>query len=342
MKKLKKAEVILEYQDIILEPPVSPKEMYGAATTNDNITIESWRDQWIEQAKANHKRFGSFSNHGLGKLYNYFNCRPCIVAGSGPSLKKNAHLLGTRDPNIGLISCLHNFHFLEDANAEVDFYVTLDAGDVTIEEVWEGGKHDAEYYWKKTEDKTLIAFISTHPKLLEKWRGKVYFFNSPVPDEAYKECVNSLERFNCLVSTGGNVLGAAFYISKAFFGANPTIFVGADFSFGYDHHFHSWDSKYDKNIGHVLKVTDIYGNKVKTWPSYYNFAAWFQAFASVVPGIYINATEGGCLGAFPEGNMMKIKQMDLEHVLEMYSLHRVLEPQCADPSNPDLEMRILY
>jgi hypothetical protein len=214
---------------------------------------------------------------------------------------------------------------MEDNDCKPDFYVTLDAGDVTIEEVYEGGTRTEEEYWELTKDRKLIAFVGTSPRLLEKWRGEIYFFDAPVPDDAYTKATQELEQFNAFVSNGGNVLGACLYFAKAYLGANPVAFVGADFSFSYDKKFHAWDSKYDANLGSVLRSVDVFGNKVLTWQSYANFKAWFDYVASVVPGIWINCTEGGTFGAYLEGNIMAVRQMDLTDFIGMYNINESIK-----------------
>lgn len=333
------AEITLEYQNYIETPPVQANQLYGQACSNDGVTINSWRDIWIANVKANHKKFGSFADKSIGKLFGKFKYMPAILAGSGPSLKVNANQLKNRG-GIPLISCLHNFHFLEDLGAAPEFYVTLDAGEVTIEEVYEGGSKSPDEYWAMTKDRTLLAFIGTSPRLLEKWQGEVYFYNAPVPDQTYMAEVNAIEPFDVWVSNGGNVLGACMYIAKGFLGCNPMAFVGADFAFSYDKKFHGWASKYDAKLGYVLKAIDVYGNKVLTWQSYHNFKSWFDYIAMQVPGIYINCTEGGTFGAYPEGNIMAVKQMELENFLKMYRMHEELRGQCENPSSG--EKKILF
>jgi hypothetical protein len=332
-------EMRLEYQNEILTPPMSPKEMYAQAASGDGATMNYWEKIWLEQIAENKKTFGSFKERSIGKFLNHFKYRPCIVAGAGPSLKKNGHLLKDRG-EIGLISCLHNFHFFEDRDIDVDFYVTLDAGPVTVEEVSEGGKFNPEWYWERTKTKKLLAFIGTNPELLRKWQGEIYFYSAVVPSKSFMEKAYEIERFNCCVSTGGNVLGAALYIAKGIMCANPIAFVGADFCFSYMHKFHAWDSKYDANLGQVIKMTDVYGNKVLSWQSYANFKAWFDQLALHVPGIWINCTEGGTLGAFPEGNMIQIKQMPLSYFYEMYNMSRHIEDQAHSPETA--EMKVLF
>ena len=334
---VKTAQVELHYQNLITMPPERKQALYGQACSNDQMTIKHWRDSWINHAKACKERFGNFADHGLGKLFQHFLYKPCIVAGAGPSLKNNAHLLKERG-NIGLISCLHNYHFLEDHGANVDFYVSLDAGEVVTEELSEGGKRTAEEYWASTKDRKLLAFIGSHPSLFEKWQGEVYLFNAPVPDKQYMEAVESLEIFHTYVGSGGNVLGACMYIAKAIMGANPIIYVGADFSFSYDRKFHAWDSKYDQDLGKVRKAHDVYGMPKLCWDSYLNFKSWFEYIALNVPGSYYNCTEGGCLGSYPEGNIDTFKYVDLEVLLNMYGMSEQVRAQCEDPTTEERKL----
>ena len=209
--------------------------------------------------------------------------------------------------------------------------MSLDAGPVTVEEVYEGGKNAPEWYWERTKGKKLLCYIGTHPDLLAKWQGEVYFFNCPIPDEAFSKAVTEIENFNVYLGTGGNVLGACLYVAKGYLGCNPIAFVGADFCFSYSNKFHGWDSKYDASLGNVIKACDIYGNKVLTWQSYNNFKAWFDQLCISVPSIWINCTEGGTLGAYYEGNIMAIKQMKLSTFLDMYHMSRHLKTQAENP-----------
>jgi hypothetical protein len=332
-------EMALEYQNLIEYPPIPTSELYARACSGDQTTIQTWQSQWIAQIKANKAQFGSFKERSIGKFFELLKYKPAIIAGAGPSLKRNGAKLKDRG-DVALISCLHNFHFFEDRDVNVDFYVTLDAGPVTIEEVHEGGEHEPEWYWERTKGKKLLAFIGTHPELLKRWKGEVYFFNSPVPNEAYMKEVEAIEPFHCYVSTGGNVLGACLYIAKGFMGANPICFVGADFAFSYTKRFHAWNSKYDVNLGRVVKAVDVFGNKVLTWQSYANFKSWFDQLCVEVPGIYINCTEGGTLGAYAEGNIAAIRQMKLAQFIDMYNMSRHIESQAKTPETA--ERKILF
>jgi len=338
-KKPKYAQILLQYQNKILEFPTPPAQMYAQACTNDDITVKSWRNTWLSNMKANKGKFGSFKDYSAGKLFKKFEHKPCVIAGSGPSLKENVHQLKDRG-DIPLLSCLHNFHLMEDNDARPDFYVSLDAGDVVVDEVCEGGTKTADEYWAMTKNRKLIAYIGSPPKLLEKWQGEIYLFNGALPDAGLMKEIDEIEPFKCYVSNGGNVLGACLYLARGFLGCCPIAFVGADFCFSYDNKFHPWDSKYDKNLGYVIKLVDVYGNKRLSWQSYANFKGWFEQLSVQSPQIFINCSEGGCFGAFAEGNIVDIQQMPLARFLFMYRMHEELTDQMFTPETA--EPKILF
>ncbi len=328
--KKKQALVTLEYQPYFA-PSTPPDELLAMAAQNDDKTMERFRPEWLSNIKENHARFGPFKDHSLAPILRKFENRPVICAGSGPSLRRNAHLLAKRSPTIGLVSCLHNFHYLEDIGANVDYYVSLDSQKLVISEMTDGGQRTPEEYWALTKDKTLICFIGSPPELIERWQGEVLFFNAPMPDEEFVKEVDALEMYTTLVSTGGTVLGACVYLAQIFMGARPVIFVGADFSFGYDEQFHPWKSDYDLKLGHVMKATDVFGMPVKTWPSYYGMKLFFEYMARHTGWFYINCTEGGILGSYPEGNVISIRSLDLDHTLAMYSVSDDIVMQALNP-----------
>lgn len=301
------------------------------ACSNDEATVGSWGKTWIDQVKANRAQVGGdFCEKGIGRFFGLYKHKACIIAGSGPSLKVNGAALKDRG-GVPLISCLHNFHFMEDNGVKPEFYISLDAGPVVLEEVSEGGKHSPEEYWEKTKGHTLLAYVGSNPDLLKKWQGEIYFFNAQLPPGELKKTVDQEAGLYTYLGSGGNVLGACLYFAKAILGCFTVGFVGADLSFSYDKKFHGWDSKYDANLGQTLRVTDVYGIKRHTWQSYYNFKCWFEWVACTIPGFYVNCTEGGILGAYDQGNICQFSYMDLKDYILMLNAHEQLRPQCEKP-----------
>jgi len=328
---LRKAEVFLEYQPLIHEPPVQPEALFQSAAVNDKATIDYWRHVWLGNITANKQYFGEFARYSAGQEFGKHQYGSAIIAGSGPSLKINAHELKNRG-KIPLVSCLHNFHYFEDLDLAPEYYVTLDASPTIVaEEVTEGGKRPVDEYWEITKDRTLIASIVTAPEVLKKWKGKILFYSSIFPEEKLMKDIDAIERFNLLFTTGGNVLGSCLSMAKLILGAWSIIFVGADFSFGYDKKFHSWDSKYDKALGYTLRVTDIYGNKVHTWASYYGFKKYFDSTSIRVPGNWYNCSEGGCLGAYDQGNISTFSYLNLKDCLSNLNVNNQLKDYMVDP-----------
>lgn len=324
--------------------PIPPEALWKQACTGDAVTVKSWDKVWNKALDDNLKLY-NFENLSCFSLYGKEAYKPVILAGSGPSLRNNYKylkktyfnqinlangkvdevLIGGRE-DIKIVSCLHNFAFFEDNDVmtKEDYYVNLDAGPITVTELSEGGEHDEDWYWDKTKNRILITTVLANTELLKRWKGKIYFFktaSSTVKDFAKKVNPKKVPIF----SVGGNVLGACLYFAKAILGAGPTIFIGADFCFSYDHKFHGWDSQYDAQFQGVIPTVDIYGNRVFTWPSYNNFKCFFDFIATggvgKNPQMFINATEGGCLGAYPEGNIRHIQQITLKEILYVFTMH---------------------
>ena len=325
-------EMDLEFLPYLESAPVQPEQLQKQATSNDDRTIEAWRETWIKNTKENHERCGPFVNSHLGTQFNRFRNQPCIVLGSGPSLKNSIEAL-KKNKTIPVISCLHNFHYLVDNGIKVDLWVSLDSGKVTIEEISEGGEHSPGYYKQKTQGQQLAAFIGSDPELIETWQGDVTWFSCGIPDQKIREEFEAIEKFEIYVSNGGNVLGASMYIAKAFWGCNPIAFAGADFCFDYTKRFHPWDSKYDGKLGKALIHNDIFGNKVYTWQSYFNFKGWFEGVSMRCPGIWHNISEGGTLGAYPNGLIPSIKQQAAEDFVKMYHICEEIKFMCENPTN---------
>lgn len=317
-----------EFQSYIPAPPVAKSTLKAQYSQSDEITIQSWWPEWKANKIANWNSF-DVPNNSVMTVYKAFAYKPTIIAGAGPSLKRNAHHLLKRS-GMGLVSCLHNFGYFHDMGVRPDFYMNLDAGDITIPEMAQGGKRDEDYYWEASKDYTLLTALHCNPKLHKKWKGKILWFDTLLHgmNEEIGDKAEGIADFRIYFQTGGNTLGACHYMAKAVLGSSPIIFVGADLSFSHEKKFHPFDSPYDKQFAGVVACHDVFGYKTATWPSYFGFKTWFehQALGGLgnTPGTYINCTEGGILGAYAEGNIMQIPQRRLKDVITEYTLHELL------------------
>lgn len=331
-------EMKLEYQSYIDMPPKPKESLFKQACSNDDLTIKSWEKVWIDNTRENAKNYNILSNSVM-KVHGKNALQPGIIAGSGPSLKKNVKELAKNRGDICLTSCAHNFAYFVDNNVKADYYVNLDAGDITIPELSQGGKKPEQYYWDATKDHTLVVATVCKPEFINRWKGEVLWYNTQIPDVKIMKTMKEIVDFKCYFNTGGNALGACLYMAKSILGSNPIAFIGADFSFGYTKKFHPFDSPYDSKFAGVIPCTDVFGNRVYTWPSYNNFAQWFiyqtMGGKGNNPGMWYNCTEGGILGSYPEGNVRTIEQMSLKKFLYCYNMHKLM-PDLLLQENPQL------
>ena len=319
-------EMELEYQPMIAGPPMQPEKMYDQACASDDVTINTWRDIWISNYKAAKERFGTFQDKTFGLIGGSNRHQPVICLASGPSLRESFPGLRKNQAMkypILVISALHNFALLKDEGIKVNYWVSMDSGDIVLDDTIEFGSKDQDFYWSQTEGETLLAVIASPPRLFDRWKGKVLLFNSKIGDPVIAKAFNDSERVVHYISSGGNVGGGVSYIGKAVLGSNPVILCGYDFCFSYDQKFHPVKTKYDnfngKGIGQTMDVTDVFENRRRTWPSYWNFKLWQEFIALKVPGIWINCSEG-ILGSYREGNIRQFLYMPLDDAVEQYRI----------------------
>lgn len=330
---LRDLKIDLQYQPLIEGPPAQQGNLWDRAASGDKETITHWEKTWLTHAKSTKELFGSYGSKSIGQLYGINRYRPAIICGSGPSLKESIGALrdnaASAHPVLS-ISCLHNFGYFQDEGCHADYYLTLDSGDIILEDVFEGRKHPPEYYWEQTENKVLLACITTPKKLFDLWRGPVYLFNIMIPDARVHNEIQSIERFSHYVSAGGNALGGCLYIAHHIFSSHVIHLVGADFCFDYDNTFHSYKTHYDA-LGNYIMWPDCFGIPRKTWMSYLNFKFWFDWVACNIPGRYVNCS-GGIMGSYKEGNIKQFQYMPLKDALIPYRMHEKVMREHRDAS----------
>lgn len=338
-------EMTLQVQPYIPGIPAGKDAAWQAATRNDAITLESWAKQWVEQTKENLKKH-DFVKDSVMKLHGAHAGKPIILMGAGPSLAKNwKELIGDGKNSFGrrdikIVTNVHNFPFCEDRGLMTsdDYYMVLDAGDICIKEMSEGGAHAAEpeWYWEKTQNRTLIAYHATSPAFIEKWRGPIFWFTTPSASIELAQQITKIIDITKIpgFNVGGNVMGGALYFSRAVLGCSIPIFMGMDLCFSYDRKFHPWDCWYNEKFKGVMPWVDIFGNRVYTWGSYFGFKNWFDFMACGGNGnnaqLWINATEGGIMGSYPEGNIQQIIQLDLKTALHLFNMYALLPSQLEE------------
>lgn len=331
-------EMELDYQPMIDYPPLTSDQMFQQACTGDRVTVDTWKDTWVKNYESACQRFGDLSALSYGKLHGINRHKAAICLASGPSLKEAIPALlenQAQENPVLVISTLHNYALLKDHGVKVDYYLSLDAGDIVIDDTTEFGTRPKEEYWEMTAGDKLIAYAASPPKLFDQWKGEVYLFNCLLPDLDLRKKLDEIQPLNVYISSGGNAGGAVMYTAKAVFGSSTVMFCGYDFCFGYDKQFHSVASKYDSfkgtGAGTTVRHPDIFGNLRHTWPSYMNFKFWMDWVTMNVPGQWISCSEG-LLGAYREGNIRSMKYQPLEKALEPYRVADEVRVQEIGPN----------
>lgn len=342
----KTIDIELELQPTIPAPPVSQQDLYKRACAGDGVTVNTWKETWIKNYKACVEKFGDLGEKSMGKLYGINRHKAAVCLASGPSLRDSFDALRRNQAQkhpVLVVSALHNYALLKDEGIKVDYWLTMDGGDIVMDDSTEFGTKDKEYYWESTKDEKLVALCFSPPTLWDKWKGEIYLCAAMQPDEGLKKEIENIQVFNHFLSAGGNVGGGLVYLAKAVFGSEKIMMCGYDFCFDYDLKFHPVKSKYDnfngKGAGETVPWPDCYGVPRRTWGSYLGFKFWFDWLVCTVPGDWVSCS-GGLMGAYKEGNIAQLKYMSLKDALLPYWLAdevRIVDVGGTEPRMLNLE-----
>lgn len=287
----------------------------NAHTTNKvciMTDIES-RERWIENYFENVKSLPQCPP--IDFLKGAFKGIPLIIAGAGPSLQKNAHLLKEAKGKAIIIAAITAYKPLLKFGVVPDFIIASEK--VDLPEYFTYGEED-----RKT--RLILAEIS-HPGMFGRdVKEKFVFFN---PYIGLSRAHAPLWGSTYFPSIGGSVTTAAFDMGLMF-GCDPIVLIGQDLCFG-ENGTHvpggvyiSQDVKIDREKGEVsieedyvtlkdrarssfslLWLKGLDGRPVPSKFDWVTFHQWFEDYAASLkkngsPVRVINATEGG---AYIEG-----------------------------------------
>lgn len=315
----------------LIEHPVIPEPEQKLKTeaeigTND-ITLYSWRNEWLRNLVDNKAHFRYFNrDHSVKVFYNELKEKPIILVGAGPSLEKNIdYLRFAKEKGIKIMASNHSYMYMIDRGIKPDFVCVLDAGSTWSESFRLG---------MPNEDIVLIAEQACNTAHLKEWKGPVYFYRSICPETTNigkfilmetKRIVKD-DEWASQISVGGHTMGAMLSLAKGIMNAQTFIIVGADYCYSpdtdYFYPFKSQYSEYDdiQCPPKVGAIYDIIRNTVATDPAYLSFknimdeAIRGLRFADPTSEV-INATEGGALGAMEKGNSCYMRYLRLEDAL---------------------------
>jgi hypothetical protein len=228
----------IDYDGLVADHPlmktVMPESVLKGIVNADAKTHEMLEKQWKSNIKYNLENY--LPKHGwLNDGYSGIGRQKAIIAiGSGPSLKKNEDYLkmislvdGTKEfpeQDFILISSNHQVRPCIEKGIIPHFVALVDASENLTSQMKVG---------KRGKYTTLIAALTAHPKVIEKWPGPVKFVcqkNELVAGYAEEILGEKIDRNRC-VTEGGNILNFSFVVGVGLFNASVWMCVGNDLSF---------------------------------------------------------------------------------------------------------------
>lgn len=300
-----------------------------AVSGTNEATLFHWRAEWVKNIGENVKRFGYFNKDHAVKVFARENLNnACVLVGAGPSLAKNMDFLKEcAGKKIPIMASAHAFMYLSENGIKPDFVTILDASSRWL-----------EYLRGPSQGVVLFSDWCCAPEYFEKWEGSIYFYQSDfdrinsiqgklIWDELMEASKNAIPPDT--VPVGGHVGGGMVHIAKEILGSSDMIFVGFDYAF-LDGKFYPSDKEIDNpSVPAEARnsVANILGMPVETVPSYFMFKSMIDqivwGYKMADPKIsYINATEGGILGAYPQGNLVCFDYMALDDAIRLVTAQR--------------------
>lgn len=287
----------------------------NAHTTNQvhiKTDIDS-REQWVANYFENLRHFPD--HLPIDALKGALDGVPLIIAGAGPSLKKNAHLLREAKGKAIIMAAITAYKPLLSHGVVPDFIIAAEK--VDLPEYFAGSGID-------TKTRLILADVSHPAMFTREVREKFVFFN-PYMALSREHAGYFGSRYT--PSLGGSVTTVALDIG-VMLGCGPIIFIGQDLCFGEDGTHASGgvyvaqDVRMDREKGEVtieedyvtlkekarssfklLWLKGVDGRPVASKYDWVTFHQWFENYMLHLkkssPGIKVlNATEGG---AYIEG-----------------------------------------
>ena len=335
--------------DIVAEK--GEDEFWGKNFKDANeITLYSWRNDWLKNVQANVEHFKYFDrDHSVKVFANELLDRPVILVGAGPSLQHNIEYLKlAKEKGIRILASHHALMYLAERDIKPDYVCVLDAG-----HMWD------DYFAFDKMDCSEVPLLSDqvcNTEQLKKWKGPIYFYQSAYPENSVVGKFLKMElarhydakHAGSVIEVGGHAMGAMISLAKGVMNANTVIFVGADYCFSSVGKFYPFDHQCDQMVegtpfgqpGVMLpapppaqgEIFDIFGNRVMTNGAYLGFknvidqSIKLNKMASLQQNIdldLINASEGGALGALKGGNSKWMLYMRLEEAIH-FAVNKIL------------------
>jgi len=223
---------------------------------------------------------------GIQQLRDLVPTLPAVLVAAGPSLEKNVHHLHSAKGRAVIICADTALRFLLVRGIVPDFVVSADPQDETYQK-YEGVDIPSQV--------SLVFHPATNPQIVKHFPGKKFVFDCSIPAyqwlQRFWSSKGTLEQETmCQVHVGFNL--------AEWLGCQKIILVGQDLSYS-NEGMHAKGSSYlspsdfDLVKSRSRWVKDIFGQSVRTEPTFLNYKAIFEKKIARFSGYIVNATEGG-------------------------------------------------
>lgn len=326
----------------------------NAHTTNKVSIITEAESclMWNENYLSNVKSFPIYPK--IDVFRDAFKGVPMVIAGAGPSLRKNAHLLKDLKGKALIVAAVTAYKPLLSYGVIPDFVIAAEKVDLPEYFTYDG---------RDLRTRFILGEVS-HPEMFKRSvRNKIIYFNEFNRLSLEQARLWGSDYFP---ASGGSVTTSAFAIGLMC-GCDPVIFVGQDLSFGNDGRTHaaggvyiSQDVKIDEQngtvsideryVGPALKEESLRNNFKLLWLKgldgrpvaskfdWVTFHQWFEREMICLREAgsstrVINATEGG---AWIEGmEHIALKEAIERHITRKWPLEDMIEAAEASAPEPD-------
>lgn len=244
-------------------------------------------NEWDDNTAANlHRLNKDNSVWNFERAFVSPNDKAVVIVGASPCLERDVETLKKCGKKDFAIFCVNSaLKFLLAHDVKPDYVVALDSDDHDIH----------EHLDVDSKDLTLIASNVLSPRVLDDWKGKIWFFPYlGMPDKKLRPKVT--RRLGKSIPVGGNTLNTTISMAVNIFGARILILVASECC--YDKHYYvQKDIARNNNKVTEFYTVDVDGNRRVTTTALFTYKIWLEGMAAHIhPHIKIIDTSFGILG----------------------------------------------
>ncbi len=243
------------------------------------------------------------SSPGINLLYDKFKGRPAIIVATGPSLKKNMHLLKGIEDKALIISVDASFKLLM-ANGIKPHMVTSLEREHPVQQFFDG------FDSAEVKDVYMTACPVLFNHVYESYAGpKIIVYRN-------FDHFKWLEIERGILDIKLSASNMAFKVAEAL-GCDPIIFIGQDLAYGPNNETHATPVPFSSEGEGIFYIPGNYAEQVKTNSGWFNFLRALELDISQHRGKVYNCTEGGA--RVPGAHVSKFTEIIEQHMTEAFN-----------------------